>query len=238
MKKITLILLAMLPIAATAQDDLGLNLSLEAQKKIDKNWSVGLEAEYRNRDNLKTNDRWSAGIGVSYKVAKWLKASAGYKYLYDHNEKVNSSGKKYADYWGDRHRFQVSLTASQRAGDFKFSLRERWQYTYRPEQTVQRYYVSTGGEADEHTYRGKGKNVLRSRLQLEYDKKDFWLTPYISAEFYNAWALQKTRYTVGVDWNISKQHTLGAFYRYQAVNDSDDDEPDRHMIGITYKFKF
>ena len=38
---------------------------------------------------------------------------------------------------------------------------------------------------------------------------------------------------------LSKQHTVGAFYRYQTVRDDDDDnEPNLHMIGLSYKFKF
>jgi predicted porin len=44
---------------------------------------------------------------------------------------------------------------------------------------------------------------------------------------------------VGVDWKLSKQHSLGAFYRYQVVRDDDDDnEPNIHMLGLSYKFKF
>ena len=240
MKRILILFLSALPLAAVAQgDDFGLDFTLEAKKKLNSKWSISLEGEWRSRDNAKTNDRWSAGLAVDYKVAKWLKASAGYTFLYDHNEKTNNSGKKYADYWGTRHRFNVSLTASQRLGDFKFSLRERWQYTYRPEKTVQRYYVSDGSEADEHTYTGKGKNVLRSRFQIEYDKKNFALKPYANVELFNAWSLEKTRLTVGTDWELSKQHSLGAFYRYQIVNSNDfDDEVNRHILGLTYKFTF
>ena len=45
--------------------------------------------------------------------------------------------------------------------------------------------------------------------------------------------------TVGADWKLSKQHTVGAFYRYQTVRDDDDDnEPNIHMLGLSYKFKF
>ena len=242
MKRILIALFTISSPLITAQaqsDDFGLDFSLEAQKKLSQKWSLSLEGELRTRDNAKTNDRWSVGVGLDYKVAKWLKASAGYTLLYDNNEKVNDSGKKYANYWGTRHRFNVSLTASQRVGDFKLSLRERWQYTYRPEKTVQRYYVSDGSEADEHTYSGKGMNVLRSRLQVAYDNKNWALTPYANVEFFNAWSLQKTRFNVGVDWDVTKQHTLGAFYRYQTVSNSNDDgEPNWHMIGVSYKFKF
>ena len=78
------------PLTASAQaDDFGLDFSLEAQKKIDKKWSVSLEGELRTRNNAQTNDRWSIGLGVDYKVAKWLKASAGYNFLYDNYDRIS-----------------------------------------------------------------------------------------------------------------------------------------------------
>ena len=245
MKKFLLLfsLFPFFPLSVSAQsDDFGLDFELEVEKKLSKQWSLGLEGEVRTRDNTKTMDRWSGGLSVDYKIAKWLKASAGYTFLYDNNEKItyktNGAVNKEAHYWGVRHRFNVSLTASQKFGNFKFSLRERWQYTYRPAKTVDHWDVDDE-EWESHTYSGKGKNVLRSRFQAEFDKKGLALTPYANVEFFNAWSLQKTRFNVGLDWKLSKQHTLGAFYRYQIVRDDDDDnEPNIHMLGLSYKFKF
>ena len=251
-------LFALLPLSASAQsDDFGLNLSLEAQKKLSKDWSASFEGELRTRNNTKTVDRWSFGLGVDYKVAKWLKASAGYTYLYDHNQRTNyfeeNDGKvidgdaevgelkNYADYWGSRHRFNVSLTFDKKLfGDFRFSLRERWQYTYRPSQNVTRWsYLNNAYESTPHEYDGKGKNVLRSRLQIEYDKKGLAVTPYANVELFNAWNIEKVRYHVGLDWKVAKKHSLGIFYRYQHVYGDDDDlEPNIHMLGLGYKFKF
>ena len=252
-------LFAFLSLTTSAQgDDFGLDFTLEAQKKLSKQLSLSLEGEMRTRDNTKTTDRWSVGLGLDWKAAKWLKASAGYTLLYDHNERTSyfddlddevldgdaeaGDPKKYADYWGTRHRFSLSLTFDKKLfGDFRFSLRERWQYTYRPAHTVsERWsYLDNAYDGKEKTYSAKGKNVLRSRLQVEYDKKGLNFTPYANVEFFNAWSLQKVRYTAGLDWKLSKQHSLGAFYRYQTVRDDDDDlESNRHLIGVSYKFKF
>ena len=243
--------------SSARSDDFGLDFSVEAEKKIDKQWSVSLEGELRRRDDAKTNDRWSLGLGVDYKIAKWVKASAGYSLLYDNTKRISYSDqedvddgdfdevglpKKCAQYWGPRHRFNVSLTFDKKLfGDFRFSLRERWQYTWRPEHTVsERWsYLDEAYDGKAKTYGGSGKNVLRSRLQVEYDRKGLSLTPYANVEFWNAWKLQKTRYTVGLDWKLSSQHSLGFFYRYQNVrNDDDDNEPNIHLLGLGYKFKF
>jgi len=264
MKLRLFILIAFLPLTSylsplRAQgDDFGLNFTLEAQKKLSKQFSLNLEGEMRTRDNTSKADRWSIGLGLDWKATKWLKASAGYTLLYDNNERISyfdelddevldgdasvGDPKKCAKYWGTRHRFNVSLTFDKKLfGDFKFSLRERWQYTYRPEYTIgERWsYFDNAYDGKEKTYDSKSKHVLRSRLQVEYDKKGLNFTPYANVEFFNAMSLEKVRYTVGLDWKLSKQHTLGAFYRYQHVNKDDDElEANRHLLGVSYKFKF
>ncbi|MBR5037177.1 MAG: DUF2490 domain-containing protein [Prevotella sp.] len=218
-------------------DDFGLWGELNIEKKINKRWTAELGAEYRSRNDMKTDDRYSAGIDVSYKVNDWLKASAGYWLLDDHRYKVNDSGKKYADYWGLRHRFNVSLTASQSFGKFTVSLRERWQYTYRPEKTVQRYKTKNDEEVDEHTYSGKGKNVWRNRMQVKY-KLTNTFRPYVRAESYVGKGLEKMRYAAGTEIRINKQHSFDVKYLYQHLYDEEDNEGDRHIIGLGYTFKF
>ena len=141
-----------------------------------------------------------------------------------------------------QERFNVSLTFDKKLfGDFRFSLRERWQYTYRPEQTVDQRWdcLNSVYDGKKKVYGGMGKNVLRSRLQVEYDKKGLAVTPYANVELFNAWNIEKVRYHVGLDWKVAKKHSLGIFYRYQHVYGDDDDlEPNIHMLGLGYKFKF
>lgn len=268
MKKLfSLFVLLMVAVGGYAQsDDFGVYSTLSVEKKIDKKASVGVEAEMRTRENLSTFDRWSIGVDGSYKLTKWLKASAGYTLLYDNNEKTTYKKyekykgdpilpNKYVKYWGIRHRFNVSLTGNVDLGDFNVSLRERWQYTYRPSKTVperydykyQRSETVAGGyeiesyemDGEEKTYNGKGKNVLRSRLQVEYSKKSFPLKPFASVELHNSWPVEKVRFIVGADWKVTKQSTIGLNYRYDRLyDDSDDRKPNIHVLHATYKYKF
>lgn len=176
-KAFYLLALMMMPLSLLAQsDDFGVWTSIGAEKKISKKLSVGMEAELRTRDDVSTLDRWSVGVDAQYKLTKWLKVSAGYSFLDDNNEKItyketNGMPNKLAEYWGVRHRFNVSLTGSYKFGDWQVSLRERWQYTYRPEKTIDERWDFDDDEYDgkPKTYKGRGKNVLRSRLQLSYD---------------------------------------------------------------------
>lgn len=230
--------------AQAQSDDFGIWTSVGVEKSFGKKWSVGAESEFRTRNSSRTADRWSFGIDGSYKIIKGLKVDAAYSLLYDNNHEnisYNEDGSYNnwrPSYWGLRHRLSVSLTGSVNAGRFKLSLRERWQYTYRPEKSTERYDFDNGCREDK-TVKGKGKNVLRSKLKIEYDIVRCKIDPYADVELFNAWALQKVRYTVGADWKIKKKHTIELYYRYQSVNDKDDDnDVGEHILGISYKYKF
>lgn len=238
---ITVLALALLPAGAFAQsDDFGIWTSVGVEKKVSKKLTLEGELELRTRNNTRTADRWSGGIAASYKLARWLKAAAGYSLLYDNNQERltfhddGTYNNWMPSYWGVRHRFNIDLGLSRSWGHFGFSLRERWQYTYRPEKTATRYDFDNLHWEDK-AVDGKAKNVLRSRLQVKYDKPKCKWEPYASVELFNAWNLQKVRYTAGLDWKLSKQHHVGLFYRYQNV--SDDDEPNRHILGLNYQLK-
>ena len=45
-----------------AQSEGGLLAGVEAEKKINKDFSISLEGELRTRNNFKTLDRWKIGI--------------------------------------------------------------------------------------------------------------------------------------------------------------------------------
>ena len=233
--------------AATAEcaaqsGDFGLWTSLGVEKKINKKWSVEAEGEFRTRNDARPADRWSLGVSTGYKLTPWLKADVGYVFLRDNNREdisLHADGSYNnwrPSFWGSRHRATASLTASVAAGAWKLSLRERWQYTYRPEHTTDRYDFDNS-QWEDKTIKGKGRNVLRSRLQVDYNIPKCKVDPYASIETYNAWAVQKVRYTVGADLKIRKRHVVGAYYRYQSLYDDDTDN-DAHVIGVEYKFKF
>ena len=236
--------------SALAQSEAGLLLSGGVEKKLSRQMSVGADVDFRSRNDFKTVDRWSGGVGLEYKAAKWLKASAGYTLLYTNNREkisynygadgaVTGFNNWRPSYWGVRHRLNAALTADYKLQkSLHLSLRERWQYTYRPEKTVTRYDFDNS-QWEDNVRSGKGKNQLRSRLQVEYDKKRVTLKPYASVELYNSWAIEKIRYTVGTDIKLTKKHSLDLFYRYQNVKNTDEDDydPNMHYIGVGYKLK-
>lgn len=238
--------------ARAQNDDFGIWAETNVEKKINSRVTLEGGVELRTRDDgFGEMDRWSVGVGASYRLSPWLKASAGYSFLDDNNHKVNSSGKKYSDYWGQRHRLNVSLTASHQFGRLGLSLRERWQYTYRPEKTVDRYWnytdedddavygqpVTKGEFTQTHTYQGKGSNKWRQRLMAKYKLSKLW-RPYVSAEStIGGSGLDKMRYALGAELRLNKKSSFDVKYLYQHSY-KDDDEGNRHVLGLGYTYKF
>ena len=254
MKRLIIMIWAFLGLAtmASAQsDDFGMWYELGAEKKLSKQWSLGLEGEFRTRNNSKTGDRWSAGINAEYKILKGLKASAGYTFLYDNNQeeltwKNSGDPKKWTPtYWGVRHRVNLSLSGSFDVGRFSIGLRERWQFTHRPEAKDKKYAFNYDSDDYLSGYtlepvKERNKGMLRSRLQVGYDIPSCKVDPFANVEmFSDGDGIQKMRYQVGVDYKIKKQHVFSLTYRYQTVNSGDDDnETNIHLIGLGYKYKF
>ena len=128
---------------ASAQEDndeVGIWSELGVEKAITKKWDVGLDLEYRAQDRA----RFSAGLGTSYKLNKYLKFGVSYNFLYsqrpdkykDKSEgEVGSenwtTGYNYtSEYWFPRHRFSAEATGSIKLWKWlKVSLRERYQLT-------------------------------------------------------------------------------------------------------------
>lgn len=149
-------------------------------------------------------------------------------------------------YWRNRHRtsagFAATYTPNKR---WEFSLKETFQYSHfcKASTTTDKYrfnesdilYVKSSERKD---YQPKDRVVLRSKLTVQHDLKNCPLDPYASVDYgcglnYNA---SKWKFTGGTDIKLDKQNKIDVFYRYQTEND--DDEPNGHLIGVGYKYKF
>ena len=228
-----------------AQDNLGLWGEVNIEHKVNKRLEIGGGIEVRRRDFFRDPDRISVGVDASYKLTDWLKLNGGITLMEDNRYKISSHLSKYSLYWSPRVRFNLGLTASQSFGKFTLSLRERWQYTYRPAMTVNRYWTYTDEDddayedelADRHTFGAKGKNAWRNRLQAKYKLTKMW-RPYVNVETNVSHGLEKVRYSVGTEIRLTKKHVLDLRYLYQQNPNDDDDEGDRHIIGLGYTYKF
>ena len=268
-----------------AQSDFGVWTSIEGSTKLNKQLELSLEGEYRTQENSTLTERIATGISLSYKNKKvpFLKADVGYSVMsmhglgetsikyctdddgnYELDEEGNLIPKHMnvdAPYWYARHRATASLTGSVKWGRFKFSLRERYQFTHRMRSYCDRerryydpyhaiagtpeFYIDDDPESEDYSYmvdekKSKSDHKLRSRLAVSYDIKKCPFEPFAEVEAYNeldnAFAFNKIRYTVGTEYKINKEHKLTLYYRYQDY--ADIDEVSGHILGIGYAFEF
>lgn len=80
--------------------------------------------------------------------------------------------------------------------------------------------------------------MLRSKLTAQYDIKKSPFAPFASVDFGVGlgYCATKWKITAGTDIKLARQHSLDIFYRFQ--KESDEDEPNGHLLGFGYKFKF
>jgi hypothetical protein len=262
------------------KSDFGVWTSIEGSTKLNKQLELSLEGEYRTQDMSSMTERIATGISLSYKnknFLPFLKADVGYSFMsmnyqgettikYETEEdgsyELDGAGNpipKHMNvddaYWVARHRFTASLTGSVKWGRFKFSLRERYQFTHRMRSYCDReryYYFESLKKWDYELSdfeqpelltdekKSKSDHKLRSRLAVSYDIKKCPFEPFAEVEVYNeldnAFAYDKIRYTVGTEYKINKEHKLKLYYRYQDY--ADIDEVSGHVLGIGYAFEF
>ena len=149
----TCILVALMGLFVTVgyaqQSDFGVWATVGADKKLSKQWSVAGELGLRTRDNSKEMDRYHLGLEADYKPWKFLKMTVSYNFLYDNrSEKVTyhkdgTENKITPAYWWPRHRFLLGVTGIYSLGNLDLSLREMYQYTYRPKASGKKYDTDT-----------------------------------------------------------------------------------------------
>lgn len=272
--------------AVYAQSDFGIWTSIEGATKLTKKLELSIEGEYRTQDMSAMTERISGAVHLSYKNKRvpFLKADVGYSFMYmnymgETNIKYETASEESSDegangslvpkhmnvdaaYWTARHRATASLTGSFKWNRFKFSLRERYQFTYRmPSQCdrirwyynpfhemipeIPEYYLEEDPQSDDYSYmvdekKAKSDHKLRSRLSVSYNIRRCPLEPYVEVELYNqldnALAIDKVRYTIGTEYKINKDHKVKLYYRYQDYGDID--EVSGHVLGLGYAFDF
>ena len=220
-KSIVAMLIAMLIFAplckANAQaeeNEFGIWTTVEASKKINKKFKVVGDAELRTYDFVSNIERTTIGAKVEYKMLKWLKANAGYSFMYTHepesksfkeevwDEEGNSVGREYNvdhDYWTIRNRFYATISGEYKVGRFEFGLRERLQYTRTNSATTKetKYRYDLGMDpilstednewiatTEPEEKEAKNNFTLRSRLSVKYDIPNCKINPFASVELY------------------------------------------------------
>lgn len=235
--------------------DFGGRISVTLDKKIVKGVHLFAEGEVRLNDNFSSLGRYQAGVGITWKITDIFKVGTGYIFI----EKLNSEGT-----WKPRSRVYLDGAVNLKAGDWRFSVKERLQFTHRD---VNNTFQNTPNSL-----------ALKSRFKVAYkglqnvtpygyieirnvfndpSVKATWSTAslsYANYSFggYNDAYINRIRASLGAEWKISKQHALDFFlltdYNYDKNIDTDAagtvlksltwDQGINISLGIGYEFSF
>jgi hypothetical protein len=201
------------------RSDAALWMSMNAEKKITKGFSVSLAAELRMNNNITEVGTYFTELGLNYRFSKKVRLSGNYRFM------VRS---KNDGTYSNRHRYYFDLAYREKIKSVTVSFRTRFQSQYAD------IYSSAEGKIPEY--------YLRNKLTIKYavTKK---VTPYISAELFtplcnvDGITIDNVRYSGGVEYEFSRAHTLDLFYMLQQEYNVKNTETD-HIIGIGYYFTF
>lgn len=191
-----------------AQKDFQLWLEASLNYKVNKKLDLKFEAAHRMENNLADVNETYIELQVRTDPYKFLLLSGGYRF----------SG------WYDQfliHRLFAFARFEANADRFRFQFRTRFDFNF-----------------DGHG--SPVPNHWRNKIKIRYRTKKFPLDPFVAYELFyrtNNWdkRISQQRFDLGLQYSISKKHSLRAYYRYQQRLNAV--APDQNFIlGFSYSY--
>ncbi len=220
---IVFILLMNTTLVFTQTTDWRLWTDVGVEKQLSKKWTLGIEAEYRWKNDISATDQIRGSVDVSYRLNKYVKFGAGYELIADKKQKK--------DIFAYRNRFMVQATGSYKLARFTVSWRPRLQTTILGDSETNKKVGS-----DNYNW------VIRNRFGLKYNIPKVPITPYTHFEIYNRLfsdlsSHYKNRFSVGIEFNPGKHHSFDLGYKLD--NEVFISQKYRfNIINIGYTFSF
>lgn len=219
-RSLLILILSGLAISGYSQkDDFGIWYGISAEFKIIRKLDLDLSTCVRTFDNASKVEEAFLEAGLSYKFNKYLAAGGAYRFT------ENNDGN---DLFHIRHKWFLDVKGSLPVGNFDLTGRVRFQERYKT------YFKDEEDRIpDSH---------VRCRLKVQYDIPSFPVNPYVSAEvFLPVFAeisrkVDKNRFVLGLEYNISKKHSVEAEYIFQ--RDYLPHLSDINILSLNYNINF
>lgn len=198
--------------------DFGLWYSIAAEKEILKDLDLEVDVNLRTYHDAKEIEEGFADLGLGYKFNDHFSAGISYRY---------TQMREDDELYHPRHKWFADFRAKTVLGDFDVSGRIRFQ---------QRYKTYFEDENDKES-----KEHLRFRIKAAYDIPNFPLNPYVTTELFLpifdhvSRTVDKQRFTGGIEYNVSKKHSIELEYMFQ--RDFFPDWTDMNIISVNYSIK-
>ncbi len=228
------------------------NFRTQNDSEDPERWRVGVGLSYKFFQTADKKFSLKANAGFEY-IWKYYPRDSTAKYddfNYDDNGKLIGTPDDYwkgynedLSHWRNRYRAYTGVSGTYSPSKrWSFQLKETVQYNHycKATHTENKWRLNDDDEPylkeqEKESSRVKDRWVLRSKLTTEYNVKGLPFNPYASIDYGCGlnYSCSKWKYTVGCDWKVTRAHKVSLFYRYQTEND--DDEPDGHIVGLSYK---
>lgn len=176
--------------AKTQVNDAGLWVNLDVEKKITQKFSAQYTQCFRYFENISELGTSYAELGIDYKFYKTFSVGTFYRF---------TQTKRLDDSYSHRHRYFFYLGYKIKFKQFKISLREQYQSTYKDVGTSINGSIPT--------------NMLRSKVGVSYDLNKKY-SPFVSSEWFYEMGqyINNVRYKAGIDYELNKFHGINLYY--------------------------
>ena len=204
-------------IAYSQENDAGLWLSLNLEKKITPALSINFSEEVRMYENITEIGTIFSDIGIAYKIGNRFKISANYRFI---------NKRRLDDSYDNRNRYYFDFTYREKITPLILLFRVRFQSQYTD------YFSSPTGKIPDYYSRTK------LTLKLDIDKR---IRPYLYAESFfkldnpEGILFDNIRYCAGIEFSFNRLHMVDLFYMIQKEYNVDDPETD-FIVGLGYFF--
>jgi hypothetical protein len=217
---ISAIFFLLLPFAAyTQDDDFGIWYGANGKLGITDRLDAGLSVVLRTFGNGAKIEQGYLETGLDYKLTDFLSAGASYR-LTDALEDDSQ--------YHLQHKVFIDVKGNLKAGLFTFQGRFRFQTRFRT------YFEYVEDKIPDYT--------ARVRVKATFKIPSFPLDPYLYFETFIPLNkdpekfIGKNRFAAGMEYQISKSHSIEAGYIFQ--RDYQPDISDINIISLSYNFKF
>lgn len=163
--------------------------------KINKDWAIGLEQQFRFNDNASTIDNYFTELGIKRDFGKHFSANFGARYIKNNDTEGKIQGYENFFRWNADFAYQHKIE--------RFSLQYRLRYQAKNELAIE----------------DESKKTFRFQFATEYNIKKSAFSPEFAAEIFNDFGDNKgfnnVRFTLGTTYNLKKIGKINAFFRIE-----------------------
>ena len=175
--------------------DLELWTSAKLKYKMNKKWSLGLEQQFRFKDNASVMDQYFTEMELKRDLGKHFSVSIGGRFIRNNDTQGKIQGYENHFRWYSNLAYQHDIK--------RFSLNYRLGYQ----------------AANELRVEDDTKRTVRLKVESTYNIKKWNFDPTLSVEIFNrltaSEGFYKMRFTLGTDYKIKNFGEIGIYYRME-----------------------